>query len=375
MRGSSALAHDPRWARVALSRISEPGTVGMSGWIAQYGPVETLARLRSGGLDAERRYAARLADLDLDAAVRAVERLGVRVLAPGDDDWPATVDDLAVPPICLYALGSAESVSDLVAGSVAVVGSRAATEYGREQATSLAAGLARRAVSVVSGMAYGIDAAAHRGALAEGASTVAVLACGLDRVYPAGHERLHADIREHGVVLSEVPLGSAPYRARFLARNRLIAALTVGTVVVEASLRSGSLNTAKHARELHRHVAAVPGPVTSMASAGCHDLIRTKGATLVTDAPEVLDLMGRFGIDALESPRAPDSPEADLDPRAQVVWSAVPVRAPCDVDDLARLTGLPASGLLAILGFLELSGLVVREGAGWRKPRPARTGR
>jgi DNA processing protein len=371
VRGN-ALLRDERWARVALSRIAEPGTVCVARWVAEHGAVETVHRLAAGELDTESRYAARLAALDIEAARRAGDVCGVRVLVPGDDSWPDSLDELSVPPLCLYVLGDSGAVADLLAGSIAVVGSRAATEYGRECAAGIAAGLARRSVTVVSGLAYGIDAAAHRGALSEGAPTVAVLACGLDRVYPTGHTRLHAEILQTGLVLSEVPIGSAPYRTRFLARNRLIAAMTVGTVVVEASLRSGSLNTARHARDLNRHVAALPGPVTSMSSAGCHDLIRTKGAGLVTDAAEVLDLMGRLGLDLADSPRAPAQADDDLDPRARTVWSAVPVRKAVDVDELALTTGLPAGGLLAILGFLEMAGLVVREGGGWRKARPAR---
>lgn len=371
MRASSLLREE-RWARVALSRITEPGTVSVARWIGTHGAVETFERLVCGSLDTEHRYDARIDQLDIEAAVRAGERCGARVLIPGDTAWPTGVDDLAVPPVCLYALGDADRSAQMLDGSIAVVGSRAATEYGREQAASLAAGLSRRGVTVVSGLAYGIDAAAHRGVLGEGAPTVAVLACGLDRVYPQGNERLHAEIRESGLVLSEVPIGSAPYRTRFLARNRLIAAMTVGTVVVEASLRSGSLNTAKHARDINRHVAALPGPVTSMSSAGCHDLIRTKGASLVTDAAEVLDLMGRLGLDVADSPRAPDTADADLDPRARAVWSAVPVRSPMEAEELALLTGLPPGGLLPILGFLEMAGLVVRDGAGWRKPRAGR---
>ena len=179
--------------------------------------------------------------------------------------------------------------------AVAVVGARACTVYGEHVAGDLAAGLGDRGWTVVSGGAYGIDAAAHRGSLAVDAPTVAVLACGVDVAYPAAHDGLLRSVRAMGVVVSELPPGARPTRRRFLDRNRVIAALGRGTVVVEAALRSGALNTAGHADELSRTVMAVPGPVTSAASAGCHELLRARGAALVTDAADVLDLVGRPG--------------------------------------------------------------------------------
>lgn len=362
--GGGALISE-RWARMAWSRIAEPETVSVRDWIADHGAVESMHRLLSGSLARDGRYDQRIATLDIDQARRALDRLQVRVVIPGDDEWPLGLDQLDAPPICVYVRGTSElSVAE---GSVAVVGSRAATHYGLNVAADLGEGLALRGVTVVSGAAFGIDAAAHRGALAGGGPTIAVLARGLDRAYPQAHEGLLREIAGNGAVVSELPLGWAPYRARFIARNRLIAAMSVGTVVVEAGLRSGSLNTAKLARTLVRHVAAVPGPVTSIQSAGCHKLLRETEATLVTDAAEVLDVMGRLSLDAVGLARAPETPESELDEVAHSVWSAVPVRTPADLAKLQRLTALDTTTLLSVLGRLTVLGLVVRVGERWRK--------
>jgi DNA processing protein len=362
--GGAALASE-RWARMAWSRIAEPETVSVHNWITEHGAVESMQRLLAGSLVRDGRYDQRISALDVDQARRALDRLQVRVVVPGDDEWPLRLGELEVPPICVYARGTCDL--SITEGSVAIVGSRAATHYGLNVAADLGEGLAQRGVAVVSGAAFGIDAAAHRGALAGGGPTIAVLARGLDRAYPQAHEGLLREIADNGTVVSELPLGWAPYRARFIARNRIIAAMSVGTVVVEAGLRSGSLNTAKHARSLVRHVAAVPGPVSSVQSAGCHKLLRETGATLVTDAAEVLDVMGRLSVDAVGLARAPVSPETELGSLARSVWSAVPVRTPADLGKLQRLTALDATTLLSVLGQLTMLGLVVRVGERWRK--------
>lgn len=362
--GAAALVNE-RWARMAWSRIAEPETVLVRDWIAAHGAVESMERLLSGSLTPDGRYDQRIAALDIDQARRALERLQVRVVIPGDEEWPLGVDQLGSPPLCLYVRGTCELT--VAEGSVAVVGSRAATAYGLRVAADLGEGLVQRGVTVVSGAAFGIDAAAHRGALVGGGPTIAVLARGLDRAYPQAHVGLLREIATDGAVVSELPLGWAPYRQRFIARNRIIAAMSVGTVVVEAGLRSGSLNTAKEARTLVRHVAAVPGPVTSAQSAGCHKLLRETNATLVTDAAEVLDLMGRLSLDAVGLARAPVTPESDLDHVARSVWSAVPVRTPADLAKLQRLTAMDTTTLLSVLGRLTMLGLVVRVGERWRK--------
>ena len=196
---------------------------------------------------------------------------------------------------------------DALPAPVAVVGSRSATTYGTDVAAELAAGLARAGSAVVSGAAFGIDQAAHRGALAGDGPTVAVLACGVDRAYPAAHQRLLDHLAEHGAVVSELAPGCAPTRLRFLARNRIIAALSRGTVVVEAAVRSGALNTASWTARLNRPLMGVPGPVTSAPSEGVHQLIRSGAATLVTRADDVLELTGQMGEHLAEEARAPVS--------------------------------------------------------------------
>jgi DNA processing protein len=350
---------------MAWSRVVEPETASARDSITRHGAVESVQRLLDGSLAQDGRYDQRIAALDIDQARHALDRLQVRVLIPGDDEWPLGLDQLACPPICLYVRGSGDLA--IAQGSIAVVGSRAATAYGLRVAAEFGEGLVQRGVTVVSGAAFGVDAAAHRGALAGGGPTIAVLARGLDRAYPQAHEGLLREIASQGAVLSELPPGWAPYRQRFIARNRLIAAMSVGTVVVEAGLRSGSLNTAKEARRLVRHVAAVPGPVTSVQSAGCHKLVRETEATLVTDVAEVLDLMGRLSLDAVGPARAVATLDSELEEPDRTVWSAVPVRVPADLARLQLLTALDSTTLLSTLGRLCMLGILERVGEGWRK--------
>jgi DNA processing protein len=233
----------------------------------------------------------------------------------------------------------------------------------------MGAGLAERDWTVVSGAAYGIDAAAHRGALAVHGRTVAVVAGGVDVVYPAGHDTLLERVRENGVVISELPPGSRPTRHRFLKRNRVIAALGRGTVVVEAALRSGAAHTAGRAGELFRAVMAVPGPVTSPMSAGCHELIRTKDVSLVTDAPDVLDLVGDLGVDDAPPRRGPAQPHDDLDETHVRVLEALPVSRLAGAASVARVAGLDLPSVLRCLGLLSERGQAELVDGGWRKAR------
>ncbi|QBR74269.1 DNA-processing protein DprA [Microbacterium sediminis] len=240
----------------------------------------------------------------------------------------------------------------------AIVGARAATSYGEHVATELAGDLALEGVAVVSGAAYGIDGAAHRAALREGGLTVAVLAGGVDRVYPAGHAHLLARIAETGAVISEVAPGTAPTKFRFLQRNRLIAALSGATVVVEAGWSSGSLNTASHAASLARPIGAVPGSITSAQSAGCHRLLREYGAVCVTCAADVGELLGLAGDAGAPSPIA--------DPRLVRVADALGTRVWRTAEELAVSSGLAIDDVEAALGTLALEGRAEREGAAWR---------
>jgi DNA processing protein len=375
---------DPVLARLAWSRLAEPGDARAARLIETVGPSEALRALveRSGRLDDTQvgddvgswlaRYVPRLATLDPARDLAWVRRLGGRVLAPDDDEWPVGVRDLSVPPICLWVVGPA-SLQPLGDRSVALVGARAATTYGEHVARDLGYGLAERGFAVVSGLAYGIDAASHRGALAAAGTSVAVVAGGLDRTYPRGNEALMRKLAADGAVVSEVPPGSTPSRSRFLQRNRLIAAIAGGTVVVEAAWRSGSLSTARVAAGLGRPVAAVPGPTTSMTSAGCHALIRSGAAVLVTDAAEVAELVGRLGEDLAPEPSRPRTERDELDAVTRQVLDALPVRSGRPVGALCRTAGLDEASVVSALGRLQLRDLAERQGDGWRLAPRARS--
>jgi DNA processing protein len=253
--------------------------------------------------------------------------------------------------------------------SVAVVGARACTEYGAHMAATLAGGLAERGWVVVSGGAYGVDGAAHRGALGAGGATVAVLACGVDRPYPRGHTQLINRIAEQGLVIGELPPGDHPTPSRFIVRNRVIAALTRGTVVIEAALRSGSLVTARAAQRLGRHTMGVPGPATSGLSAGVHELLRGD-AVLVTDAAEVVELVGEMGELAPER-RGPVLPRDLLEPGARRVLAALPGRRAARADEVARGAQTSEDDAIARLYELRSLGYVERHGDGWKLTRQA----
>jgi DNA processing protein len=308
------------------------------------------------------------ADLEAGAAAEA------RFLIPGDADWPLGLDDLGGrAPFGVWIIGRFEAR----APAVAMVGARACTGYGSQAAGQLAAELARAGTTIVSGAALGVDGAAHRGALAVGGATVAVLACGIDRSYPASHRTLIQAIGQRGAVLAELPPGTSPTRFRFLARNRLIAALGLGTVVVEAAARSGSLVTARLAAELGRAVFAVPGPVTSRQSMGTNQLL-CDGAIPAVEAPQILAELGvESARPVAPSGQAPEtrgrradtpSDTGSLDPYAVLVREALPTarsgRA-AEVFTLAVATGLAPPQVLASLGQLAASGQVVRTGGGW----------
>ncbi|NBP85737.1 MAG: DNA-protecting protein DprA [Mycobacteriaceae bacterium] len=251
--------------------------------------------------------------------------------------------------------------------AAAIVGTRACTAYGEHVAAELSTGLVEREVSVVSGGAYGIDGAAHRAALAADGATVAVLAGGLDVLYPAGHSALLHRISQTGLLVSEYPPGVRPARHRFLTRNRLVAALARATVVVEAGLRSGAASTAAWARGLGRVVCAVPGPVTSSSSTGCHILLR-EGAELVTCADEVREIVGRAG----EFADRPAGPRTALDELTEIerqIYDAVPARGASTPDQIAVASGVAAAQVLGPLAMLEIAGLVQRQEGRWRLAR------
>lgn len=323
------------------------------------------------GVSPVRRAAAmalRIGDGSRDVATLAApiedraDRFGARFVIPGDAEWPTQVDDLCSRmPLGLWVAGAA-NLRAIAAFSVAVVGARSATTYGEGVGRDLGADLAEAQWAVVSGGAFGIDAAAHRGALAGGGVTVCVLAGGVDVPYPRAHDSLIARIREHGVLVSETSLGGAPMRQRFLTRNRVIGALARGTVVVEAALRSGSGTTAREAHALGRAVMAIPGPVTSPQSAGCHALIRDGVADLVCGVRDVLRHVDPQGVE-------PEALWTDgaLGVREARVLDAVPVRRAVAAERIAATAGIAAHDALAALGLLEADGLVRRESTGWRR--------
>jgi DNA processing protein len=387
-------------ARAALTYLAEPGDPALGALLGICEPAEVVAAIKAdmlpgtgpgcGDTPASRaaltralaRWRARLPGLPSDADIAAACRAGIRLVCPGDPGWPGPLDHLgAARPYALWLRGHAD-LDVLCRRSVSIVGSRAATGYGAHVAGEIAADLAERGWVIVSGGAYGVDAAAHRGALVVEGITVAVLACGVDYSYPAGHAELFADIAARGLVVSEWPPGRHPGRLRFLTRNRTIAALTCGTVIVEAGERSGALNTARHAADLGRPLMAVPGPVTSAQSAGCHRIIREWSASCVTRAADIIELLlplteadGPVSARAAAPARAAvdDSARAvghsardELDADSARVLDAFPSRGSVGTATIAVEAGVDLGTLLGCLGVLTAYGFIERCDGGWR---------
>ncbi|HEX5862024.1 MAG TPA: DNA-processing protein DprA [Nocardioides sp.] len=372
---------DERLARAALSRLTEPADLRVTRALAHVGPVglydDIVARRARDGLETD--AAVRLATLDPARELEQAERCGIRFVIPGDDEWPSQLDDLAhcEPvselggiPIGLWVRGPARL--DQLSVPTAIVGSRSSTTYGEHVAREIAAGVARAGHCVVSGAAFGIDQAAHRGALALDQPSVAVLACGVDRPYPTAHRSLIEHMAQSGAVASELPPGCAPLKVRFLARNRIIAALTRGTVLVEAAIRSGALNTAGWAESLSRPVMGVPGAVTSAQSQGVHHLIRRGAAGLVTGPDDVLEVVAGMGQQLLDPPREPQRPRDRLNHRHRRVLEAVPVHQPAALTSIATTAGVGLLEVQSALDHLAERGFVDRVGMGWRLGEAAR---
>ncbi|MEV6025165.1 DNA-processing protein DprA [Streptomyces sp. NPDC052036] len=364
--------------RIFLTRVVEPGDETAGRWLREYGVEEVARRLRGAGARlpgvSDKRWAgllARAARAEPERDRAAARAAGVRFLYPGGAEWPAQLDDLGdARPIGLWVRGQ-PGLRLWALRSVAIVGARACTEYGAHMAATLSAGLAERGWVVVSGGAYGIDGAAHRGALAAAGATVAVLACGVDQPYPRGHAGLITRIAEQGLVIGELPPGEHPTPSRFLVRNRVIAALTRGTVVVEAAHRSGSLVTARAAQRLGRFTMGVPGPATSALSAGVHELLRGE-AVLVTDAADIVELVGDIGQLA-PTRRGPVLPRDLLEPAARRVLAALPGSGPASADEVARGAQTTQDDAVGRLYELRSLGFVERHGDGWKLTRQAVT--
>ncbi len=360
-----------RFATAIWSHLVEPGDSAAGRLVGGLGAVQALRVIAEGAwadavdprdiVEGSKRWLPRLDPEAITHGLQTAGRAGAALITRADQAWPRQLDDLdAHSPLCLWVRGD-PTVLTRLQPSVAIVGARAATSYGEHVALELAADLAGGGIPVVSGGAYGIDGAAHRAALRSGGMTVALSAGGVDRAYPAGNADLIDRVASTGAVVSEVPCGSAPTKWRFLQRNRLIAALSEATVVVEAGWRSGSLNTAGHAAALSRPLGAVPGPITSAASAGTHRLLREYGAQCITSADDVRDLLG---ISPMPAPAAVGAhPQTDDTTR---VRDALSVRGWRASSDIARRAGMATEDVEAILGLLSLEGAAARGPAGWR---------
>ncbi|RZU64780.1 DNA protecting protein DprA [Microterricola gilva] len=390
--GSSSLSDAAElFARAAWTGIAEPGDRGAGLLVTALGAATALGALidnwptariaeavdpaaRAGRDALAHEISAALARwrprTNSAAAVRALQsaaRIGCRLAVPGDAEWPPGVDDLGVhAPLALWWRGREESMPAM-ARSIALVGARAATGYGEHVAMEASAGLVDRGFAIVSGAAYGIDGMVHRSALASDGVTVAFLAGGLDRFYPSGHDALLTRIVETGAVISELPCGAAPTRWRFLQRNRLIATSSQATVVLEAGHRSGSLNTAGHAAAAGRPLGAVPGPVTSPASAGCHRLLRDFDARCVTNAAEMAELVDVYADAAgeIDASRAGGADAANPDQLR--VLDALSTRSGREVNDIAVRSGLSPLAVITVLGALELDGSAGNGERGWMR--------
>ncbi|MEO7121883.1 MAG: DNA-processing protein DprA [Lacisediminihabitans sp.] len=379
-----------RFARASWTGIAEPGDRVAGAVVAALGaadaltaiverwPVDrvsaALAAADAGSIDSDElakalaRWTPRLKSSAVLVFLRQAARYSVRLLVPGDPVWPAGLADLGEhAPLALWLRGN-ESTLATAGRSIALVGARAATGYGEHVAMEASAGLVDRGYTIVSGAAYGIDGMAHRAALASSGQTIAFLAGGVDRFYPSGHEALLTRIVEVGAVVSELPCGQPPTKWRFLQRNRLIAAASTATVVLEAGWRSGSLNTAGHAAALGRPLGAVPGPVTSAASAGCHRLIRDFDARCVTNPDEMAEL-APLDDALLQLPEGEGTGEHsqahNRDSQQTRVLDALAPRAARPVVEVARRSGLSVAEVQGVLGVLELEGTATERDGGW----------
>lgn len=383
-------------ALVAWSAMAEPADDAAGALVSSIGAADALEWVRGGAQDlsaavvslrgrcprevaeaavlAHERWQRRLVVADEPHARRA-SSIGAAVLTRGAPGWPSSMADLGTAePFALYVRGHAD-LDDAWRKGVAIVGARSSTAYGSHMAGELAAGVAATGRAVLSGGAYGIDASAHRSALAANGTTIAVMAGGVDRLYPAGNDALLRAVMGEGAVVSEVPPGFAPHRSRFLTRNRLIAAATA-TMVVEAALRSGALSTARHAATLLRPIGAVPGPATSPSSAGCHSLIRDGVAILVTRIDDVLELVDSATDWADRHADQPDSSDGRGTPQPnrpsfespadRAVYDVLSRRA-IPIDRVAERAGLAWGDATGAAGRLELRGLIERGKGGWKR--------
>jgi DNA processing protein len=360
-----------RRARMMLSCAMDGGDPIVADLVQNLGADGAWAKIIEGGLGEP--TAERAARVSGDAVERLATAAAMRFVVPGDEEWPEGLDDLrhaetvqrrGGEPLGLWLCGPGH-LAHLMERSVAIVGSRAATAYGNGIATDLAADLVEQGVTVLSGGAFGIDVAAHRGALAAGGPTVCVLANGVDLAYPPAHAALLQTLAKDQLLVSELSPGAHPTRIRFLARNRLIAAMSRGTVVVEAALRSGARNTATWALGCGRPLMAVPGSVYSRASTGTHLMIRNGQAVLVTSAAEVLEMISDMGQAMLAVAHGQTRATDALTDTELAVFEAIPARRRASVGDIALAAGVSVPSCLGALTSLESAGLVEGDERGW----------
>ncbi len=337
-----------------VAHFGSPGAV----FSASVFDIKAVCRLRRDSLDAlsdvGRKKLHELAGKEIEQAAEQ----NITIIANNDPRYPPLLQNIHDPPIVLYVLGNPELLN---CRGVGIVGSRAATHYGRSIAEQMAKSLARQGIAIISGMALGIDTAAHMGALAAAGRTIAVLGCGLDVIYPPSNHKLYREIASTGAVISEYPLGTMPDNFRFPARNRIISGLSLGVVVVEAANRSGSLITASHALEQGREVFAVPGRIDSVKSAGTHTLLQ-QGAKLVHSVNDIVEELSYAGLQRYEEGTVHDDTELDpfeqLNKEEAVLFKCLEVY-PRTIDEIVRQSGLTPQKVNELLLLLELKGLVV----------------
>ncbi len=352
-------------ATVLLSLVSGVGPRTFRDLINHFGSAEAVLAAASRelrevpGVGTKLSSAIRAAcnEIDVDIELDLCREHGISILSHGHDDFPRLLEEIPDPPAVLYQLGRILPQDAL---AVAIVGTRHATQYGKQQAERIASGLARAGLTIVSGMARGIDTEAHRGALVAGGRTIAVLGSGLLSIYPPENKELAVDIEQHGAILSEAPLRRGPMSGAFPQRNRLITGLCLGVIIVEASERSGALISARHAMEQGREVFAVPGRVDSRMSRGCHRLIRD-GAKLVESVDDVLEEFGPL-VEATtgDDGRTVHHPaELQLNEQERQVLDAID-NQPTSIDEVVAASHLPVHRVLATISVLEMRRLVRR---------------
>ncbi|AXT85437.1 DNA-protecting protein DprA [Aeromicrobium sp. A1-2] len=374
-----------RQDRLGLSLVVEPGDPRLRDLLLAHEPAEILAavvgrhRLSDAVIPSAWIERGRQIEPLAEAAAGRARAAGLRWITPGDKEWPPGLSDLdhveplhgaTGAPVGLWLRGAGH-LGEMCERSVAIVGARDCTTYGAECTSDLAADCADARWTVISGAAYGVDGCAHRGALLMGSPTAAVLACGADLDYPASHSALLGRIAEAGVVLSEQAPGERPLKQRFLSRNRIIAAATRGTLVVEAAVRSGSLNTLNWADQLGRTTMALPGPVTSRQSAGTHAAVRAGKAVLVTTGREAVAELSGLGAGSEEQPTLPMTELDRLPTAARSTLEGLDWGTAHQVAEIASAVQLTTKDVRAALDLLELRGLAARVGSAWMLARRA----